>query len=328
MVSLEQGGARWTYPALRTRPRQPSLLGALRDDGRPPARDVDVAARPALAGAADAPVRVVQPGQGARRRGRPLVGRSSGASSRPTSATARTSSSATARRRSRTAARCRTGGSPTTSSSRTTTRSSRTSAPPGRPGTSAGRSSPAATRSRRRAPAAYPNPPLEVTPLRREFRRGVRELGLHPFTQPSGITSRAWTDPYGNHRGGCLYCGFCTRFGCEVDAKASPLNTHLPVALNTGNTRCGPTQGPADRDRRRRPAHRRHVRRRARDEEHFQPADSSSSRRSRSRTTACSCSRGAKRIPTGSATTAAASARTTRTRSTRRRSPGSGRARS
>ena len=35
-------------------------------------------------------------------------------------------------------------------------------------------------------------------------------------------------------RSGCLYCGFCTRFGCEVDAKASPQNTHLPVALNTG----------------------------------------------------------------------------------------------
>jgi gluconate 2-dehydrogenase alpha chain len=81
----------------------------------------------------------------------------------------------------------------------------------------------------------YPNPPLDVTPHGENFATACTNLGLSPFTQPAGITSHAWTDPYGNHRGGCLYCGFCTRFGCEVDAKASPLNTHLPVALNSGN---------------------------------------------------------------------------------------------
>jgi hypothetical protein len=27
---------------------------------------------------------------------------------------------------------------------------------------------------------------------------------------------------------------FCTRFGCEVDAKAMPVNTHIPPALKTG----------------------------------------------------------------------------------------------
>src|SRR5436189_298464 len=62
-----------------------------------------------------------------------------------------------------------------------------------------------------------------------------RYLDLHPFTQPSGIASRAFIDKFGNPRGGCLYCGFCTRFGCEVDAKSSPVTTHLPVALATGN---------------------------------------------------------------------------------------------
>jgi gluconate 2-dehydrogenase alpha chain len=81
----------------------------------------------------------------------------------------------------------------------------------------------------------YPNPPLSVTPLGDKFAAATEALGLHPFTQPAGIASRAWTDPYGNNRGGCLYCGFCTRFGCEVDAKASPLNTHFPIALATGN---------------------------------------------------------------------------------------------
>jgi gluconate 2-dehydrogenase alpha chain len=67
------------------------------------------------------------------------------------------------------------------------------------------------------------------------FADGCTELGLHPFTQPSGIASRAFVDRFGNPRGSCLYCGFCTRFGCEVDAKSSPVTTHLPVALRSGN---------------------------------------------------------------------------------------------
>jgi gluconate 2-dehydrogenase alpha chain len=31
-----------------------------------------------------------------------------------------------------------------------------------------------------------------------------------------------------------VYCGFCTRYGCEVDAKASPNVSHIPLALDTG----------------------------------------------------------------------------------------------
>jgi gluconate 2-dehydrogenase alpha chain len=80
----------------------------------------------------------------------------------------------------------------------------------------------------------YRHPPLEVTPMGAKFADACEKLGLHPFTQPSAIASEAYTDPFGNHHSGCLYCGFCTRFGCEVDAKASPLNTHIPYALSTG----------------------------------------------------------------------------------------------
>jgi gluconate 2-dehydrogenase alpha chain len=80
----------------------------------------------------------------------------------------------------------------------------------------------------------YPHPPLGTNRFADIFAAGCDKLGLHPFPQPAGILSRAWTDPFGNHRSGCLYCGFCTRFGCEVDAKSSPQTTHLPVALATG----------------------------------------------------------------------------------------------
>jgi gluconate 2-dehydrogenase alpha chain len=83
----------------------------------------------------------------------------------------------------------------------------------------------------------YPNPPLERNTFAYMFADASKQLGWHPFPQPSAITSQAYTDPYGNLRSGCLYCGFCTRFGCEVDAKASPQTTWLPVALKTGRYR-------------------------------------------------------------------------------------------
>lgn len=80
----------------------------------------------------------------------------------------------------------------------------------------------------------YPNPPLAQSGYGEMFSEACRGLGLHPFPTPSGILSRGWTDPYGNVRAACIYCGFCTRYGCEVGAKTSPLTTWLPPALATG----------------------------------------------------------------------------------------------
>jgi gluconate 2-dehydrogenase alpha chain len=79
----------------------------------------------------------------------------------------------------------------------------------------------------------YPLPPLAVTIPSQTFASVTAGLGYHPFPQPAGITSEAYHDPLGNYRSGCLYCGFCTRYGCEVDAKASPITTHLPAAMRT-----------------------------------------------------------------------------------------------
>lgn len=80
----------------------------------------------------------------------------------------------------------------------------------------------------------FPNPPLQVGAFAELFGRAARSRGLHPFPQPAAILSRAWTDPWGRTRSACIYCGFCTHYGCEVDAKASPVNVHFPVSLETG----------------------------------------------------------------------------------------------
>jgi gluconate 2-dehydrogenase alpha chain len=86
--------------------------------------------------------------------------------------------------------------------------------------------------SRRRE---YPLPPLERSLAADRFSAACRELGYHPFPQPSAILSEAYTDVSGRTRSGCLYCGFCTRYGCEVDAKGSAIVSHIPLALATGH---------------------------------------------------------------------------------------------
>ncbi len=80
----------------------------------------------------------------------------------------------------------------------------------------------------------YPLPPLAPSIPAEMFSGACRELGYHPFRQPAAITSQAYRGVSGRPRSGCLYCGFCTRYGCEVDAKASPITDHIPLARDTG----------------------------------------------------------------------------------------------
>jgi gluconate 2-dehydrogenase alpha chain len=80
----------------------------------------------------------------------------------------------------------------------------------------------------------YPLPPLVRSIPATMFAGACHNLGYHPFPQPASILSEAYTGLSGRPRSGCLYCGFCTRYGCEVDAKASAITDHVPLALETG----------------------------------------------------------------------------------------------
>ncbi len=80
----------------------------------------------------------------------------------------------------------------------------------------------------------YPLPPLVRSQAADMFADAAQGLGYHPFPQPASILSQAYRGVSGSERSGCLLCGFCTRFGCEVDAKASPVTDHIPAALQTG----------------------------------------------------------------------------------------------
>lgn len=81
----------------------------------------------------------------------------------------------------------------------------------------------------------YPLPALVENLPGQMFRKAAGELGYHPFTRPTANASQPYTNPDGMKLGQCQYCGFCERFGCESNAKGSPVVTVIPVALRNPN---------------------------------------------------------------------------------------------
>jgi len=81
----------------------------------------------------------------------------------------------------------------------------------------------------------YPLPPLERTLAGEMFMNAAKNAGYHPFPRPVANASRAYTNPDGSKFGACQYCGFCERFGCESNAKGSPLVTVIPIAMRNPN---------------------------------------------------------------------------------------------
>jgi gluconate 2-dehydrogenase alpha chain len=81
----------------------------------------------------------------------------------------------------------------------------------------------------------YPLPPLNQSLAGDMFAEAATNAGLHPFPRPTSNASRAYTNPDGAKFGACQYCGFCERFGCEANAKGSPLITVIPIAMRNPN---------------------------------------------------------------------------------------------
>jgi choline dehydrogenase-like flavoprotein len=77
-------------------------------------------------------------------------------------------------------------------------------------------------------PHGYPHRPHPVGGNGEVFLRGARKLGIAAKVGPVAITNGR----FGN-RPHCIYRGFCLQ-GCKVNAKASPLITHIPDALARG----------------------------------------------------------------------------------------------
>jgi gluconate 2-dehydrogenase alpha chain len=81
----------------------------------------------------------------------------------------------------------------------------------------------------------YPNPPMIQTHAGALFDKAAKSLGYHPFPGPSANMSQPYVNPDGVAFGTCHYCGYCERFGCEVNAKASAHFTVIPLAAQKNN---------------------------------------------------------------------------------------------
>jgi choline dehydrogenase-like flavoprotein len=77
-------------------------------------------------------------------------------------------------------------------------------------------------------PHGYPHTAHPIAGGAEVAREAARKLGIEMRVGPVGITN----GPFGN-RPHCIYRGFCLQ-GCKVNAKASPLVTHLPDAIEHG----------------------------------------------------------------------------------------------
>ncbi|MEO2169495.1 MAG: GMC family oxidoreductase [bacterium] len=74
----------------------------------------------------------------------------------------------------------------------------------------------------------YPMPPGADMYVSQVLRKGADALGLHAIPYPALVTSEPYRD-----RPACNDCGFCSGFGCPINAKGSV--AHLRDALLTGN---------------------------------------------------------------------------------------------
>jgi gluconate 2-dehydrogenase alpha chain len=81
----------------------------------------------------------------------------------------------------------------------------------------------------------YPNPPMLQTHAGALFEKATKSLGYHPFPGPSANMPQPYVNPDGVAFGACHYCGYCERFGCEANAKASAHFTVIPLAARKSN---------------------------------------------------------------------------------------------
>ena len=259
-----------------------------------------MAAEPERAGTADAAVRLLQPGAGARGRGRALVGAALALPGDRLPVSLARGRALRGRARSRRGARRRTGASPTTSSSPTTTLSSGTSERRDRPATSRARRSraeirsshPAAVtirirRSRSRRTARTSPPPARSSGCTRSpsRRRSPRGRGRIP-TETTGAAASTAASARGS-----------AARSMRRRARSTPICRSRSNSKQLRGARA--RQGAADRDGQERPRDGRHVCRRAWQRALPAGRRGRSSRRSRSRTTGYCCSRRSKAHPNG-----------------------------
>jgi len=81
----------------------------------------------------------------------------------------------------------------------------------------------------------FPLPPMPIKSSGVLLEKGAKALGLNAQVEPLAILSQAH-----NGRPGCISCGYCMGYGCEVGAKSSTLAAMVPLAEASGHCEIRP----------------------------------------------------------------------------------------
>lgn len=83
--------------------------------------------------------------------------------------------------------------------------------------------------------ADYALPPQKDHYTAALFKKAAKEVGLHPFSEPSANVSHPYTNQYGCQMGPCTFCGYCSGYACYNYSKASPNVNILPALRQDPN---------------------------------------------------------------------------------------------
>lgn len=81
----------------------------------------------------------------------------------------------------------------------------------------------------------FPSPPFPNKSSGVLMEKGANAMGYSVQHEPHAILSQPL-----NGRPGCINCGFCMGYGCEVNAKSSTLAAMIPAAIDSGNCEIRP----------------------------------------------------------------------------------------
>ena len=81
----------------------------------------------------------------------------------------------------------------------------------------------------------WPTPPMKETVPIKMFKDAAKNLGLHPYQMASANLSESYENPDGQTLNACMYCSFCSRYGCDFGAKSDALVTVIPTAMEHDN---------------------------------------------------------------------------------------------
>ena len=81
----------------------------------------------------------------------------------------------------------------------------------------------------------WPTPPMKESPPLGLFKKAAKNLGYHPYQLASGNLSEQYENPDGETINQCMYCAFCTQYGCDFGAKSDPIVTVMATARKHDN---------------------------------------------------------------------------------------------